>query len=67
MLNITKLSVIFLTFALVVFLPKVSYAYSHHRHGHHYHANPDLTLVTGMDNIDSRVLIAGDPDPAPDP
>jgi len=76
MLNTIRISVIFLVLVLLVFLPKTSYAWggqhgrddgrAHDRHGVHSHANPDLTLVTGMDNIDSRVLIAADPDPAPE-
>lgn len=38
---------------------------SHHSHGAYFHANPDLTLVSGMDSIDSKVLV--DPAPNPDP
>jgi len=34
--------------------------YGHNGSQHHrYIRNPDLTLVSGMDTIDSRVLIAG--------
>ncbi len=74
MLNTIKIPVMFLALALLVFLPKVSYAWQDqygrddgralHRHSFHSYANPDLTLVTGMDNIDSRVLIASGPDPS---
>ena len=58
MVKTVKISVIFLALTLV-FLPKASYAWGD-RHRFHSHRNPDLTLVTGMDNIDSRVLIASD-------
>jgi hypothetical protein len=76
MLKIIKFPVLFLTLSLFVFLPKISFAWedqhgrdngrSHHEHGYRLHANPDLTLVTGMDTIDRRVLIASGPDQTPE-
>jgi hypothetical protein len=48
---------------VLIFSPRMSYAWDHgheyvHRHSFHLHCNPDLTLVSGMDTIDSKVLIA---------
>jgi len=72
MIEILKIPVMFITLTLLMFLPKNSYAWDgdHHQQNHgrdhyrraYYHApcNPDLTLVTGMDDIDNRVLIAAD-------
>ena len=69
-----RISVMFLALIFLAFLPQASYAFDdqhghndrdHHRHGLHSHANPDLTLVSGMDTIDARVLIAADPDQCP--
>ena len=67
MLNKISIYFIFMPLALLIFLPK-AYASDegHARHGEHSHRNPDLTLVSGMDNIDSRVLIASDPDQMPE-
>ena len=75
MFNTIKISIIFLALSMTVLMPKASYARedqhsgddgrTHHRHDFHFHENSDLTLVSGMDNIDSRVLVdpAVDPDP----
>lgn len=73
MLNTIKIPMIFLALVAVVLMPKASYAWDnqnsrsdgHAQHGHRYYAN-DLTLVSGMDNIDSRVLVDPAPDPAPE-
>jgi len=81
MSNAIKVSMMLSMVVFPVFLPKVSYAWedqqghgqhgrgsdsAYHRHDHHSHANPDLTLVTGMDDIDTRVLVDADPGPAPE-
>ena len=71
MLNIIKIPALLLT--LTILVPMTSNAWAdqsrddrtHHRHDSHFHTNPDLTLVSGMDNIDSRVLV--DPAPVPVP
>jgi hypothetical protein len=76
MLNTSKILIMLLTLAVLLLLPRTSYAAwedqhgrdhgrGHHGYGFHAHANPDLTLVSGMEDIDSRVLIAG-PDPTPE-
>jgi len=73
MIKTIPISAMFIALGLMVFLPKTSYAWgddhqvrddgrSHHEHGYRAHRNPDLTLVSGMDTIDRRVLIAGDVD-----
>jgi hypothetical protein len=73
MLSTTKVSMMCLIITFLMFMPKVSYAWGdrhdrdrgrgHHEHGYCSHANPDLTLVSGMDDIDTRVLVDADPDP----
>jgi len=72
MINKLKSPVFLLLFTFLIILPRVSYAHSDRNnrdnHSHHWrggdqcHANPDLTLVSGMDNVDTKVLV----DPAPD-
>lgn len=62
----------FLTIAVFILLPKESYAWgeghgrdqvaARHGHGSYAHSNPDLTLVSGMEGVDSRVLVASGPD-----
>ena len=72
MLNSIKISIMFMILGLLVLLPRASYAWGedhdrgHQGHGGYSHRNPDLTLISGMDTIDRRVLIAADPDPAPE-
>jgi len=73
MLNTIKIQVLLITLALLPIASNVwadqygqDDGHSHPRHGYHSHANPDLTLVSGMDNIDSRVLVDPYPDPAPE-
>jgi hypothetical protein len=58
--------------ALLIFLPTLSYAREdqhgrdagHSHHGGYHDWNPGLTLVSGMEGIDSRVLVAGDLNPS---
>jgi hypothetical protein len=76
MSNTIKIPGMFLALILLVLLPITSNVWadehgrddgrSHHERGFHAHANPDLTLVSGMEGIDSRVLIASDPDQTPE-
>lgn len=50
-----------LLIGFLMFFTQNSFAWDggHDRGHHHEFRNPDLTLVSGMDTIDSRVLIAG--------
>ena len=73
MLNTIKIQVLLIALVLLPIASNVwadqsgrDDGHSHHGHGYRSHANPDLTLVSGMDNIDSRVLVDPAPDPAPE-
>ena len=77
MINTIKVPVIVLAFALLIVMPKLSYAsddqhgrddgrHARHGDGFHAHSYPEVTLVSGMETIDSRVLVAADPDPTPE-
>jgi hypothetical protein len=72
MLNTIKIQVLLIALVLLPIASNVwadqsgrDDGHSHHGHGYRSHANPDLTLVSGMDNIDSRVLVDPAPEPAP--
>lgn len=74
MFKTIKMPVLLLTLVILVPMSSNVWAdqdnrdggHSRQRHGSHSHTNPDLTLVSGMDNIDSRVLVDPSLEPAPE-